>query len=64
MSLGTHAIKIKEPNAKVWRFLTSDGRLTRLRVHAALATPERCEEFASRIRADNPDHGVKVVAFR
>lgn len=59
--MGTHAVKVKTPDSKRYEFLTGKGGLTHLRVHAALSTPERCEQFAARIRQDNPGCLVKVV---
>jgi hypothetical protein len=63
MMLGTHAIKIKAEDMGRFEFLTPDGRLTHLRIHAAWATPERCEVQAAKIRSDNPTATVKVVTL-
>lgn len=61
--MGTHAIKVKVPESKRWEFLTSSGGLTHLRIHAALATEERCNEFAAQLKKDNPGVLFKVVEF-
>jgi len=59
--MGTHAIKVKAPDMKRWEFLTPRGSLTHLRLHAALATPERCAEFVAELRQDNPGVEFKIV---
>jgi hypothetical protein len=58
---GSHAIKVKDADMRRWEFLTPSGALTHLRIHAALATPERCEEVATTLRADNPGVEFKIV---
>lgn len=60
---GTHAVKVRLKDTKQFQFLTSDGGLNRLRIHAALSTPERCAEYAANILKDNPDvvEATKVV---
>lgn len=59
--MGTHAIKVKAPDMGRWEFLTPKGGLTNLKLHAALATPERCETFKAELEADNPDVLFKIV---
>ena len=59
--MGTHAIKVKAPDMGRWEFLTPKGGLTHLRIHAALATPERCAEFMAQLQEDNPDVQFKIV---
>lgn len=59
--MGTHAIKVKWPGEKVWYFIGSGGRETRLRIHASLMDPEKCERLAAEVRELNPGVQAKVV---
>ena len=60
---GFYAVKIKTHDSKVFQFLTPDGYLTRLRIHAGMSTKENAEAVAARL-ADNPVvAAVKVVKF-
>lgn len=64
--LGSHAVKVKFNNAKVWYFASSGGSVNRLRVHAATFTPENAEKFAAAQREHAGEYGiesVKVVAL-
>lgn len=51
----THGVKVKTKDHGRARWLTSSGGLTGKIIHAALATPERAEEFAVDIQESNPD---------
>ena len=57
-----YAIKVRETGKKKWRFLTSRGGVTNLRIHAArwsIRTP--CDTLIAENAADNPDWEFKVV---
>ncbi len=57
-----YAIKVREAGRRKWRFLTSKGAVTQLRIHAARwATREPCERLISDNAPDNPDWEFKVV---
>lgn len=61
----TWAVKVKRPGAKVWKFLGSDGRTTRLRIHAIEFTKhEDAANTATRIPFDNIGVEARVVEFR
>lgn len=56
-----YAIKVRETGKK-WRFLTSKGGVTQLRIHAARwATREPCERLIADNAPDNPDWEFKIV---
>lgn len=57
-----YAIKVRETGKKKWRFLTSKGGVTQLRIHAARwATREPCERLIAENAPDNQDWEFKVV---
>jgi hypothetical protein len=58
--MGTHAVKLKVFDSKVWWFLTPRGGETRLRIHASLMSEERANEVARIVVEDNP--GVVLAA--
>lgn len=58
---GPCAIKIKAAGTKRFRFLTPDGGLDSLRVHAAQVPRDHAEVIAAKIRSDNPTATVKIV---
>jgi hypothetical protein len=60
---GTHAVKVRRPGEKRWSFLRSNGATTHLRIHAALASEERCKEYAQDIAESNPGVETRVVSF-
>lgn len=53
--MGTHGVKIKTNDHGRARWLTNEGGLTSKKIHAALATSERAEDFAKDIAESNPD---------
>ena len=58
-----YAVKVRLPGGKRWEFVTPSGGTTNLRLHAAMATKDRCDEMAAHIPADNPGVEAKVVPF-
>lgn len=57
-----YAIKVREIGKKKWRFLTTGGGITQLRIHAARwATREPCERLIAGNAPDNPDWEFKIV---
>lgn len=48
-------IKVRPKDSKRFKFLTSNGGLNNLRIHASLFTPERAETVMSEIRAEHGD---------
>lgn len=57
-----YGIKVREVGKKKWRFLSSCGGVTNLRVHAARwSTREPCETLIANNAADNPEWDFKVV---
>lgn len=62
MMLGTHAVKVLAPGAKRWEFITPDGGITHLRIHAATMSEEKANQQAEYIPAHN--EGVKAKAVK
>ena len=59
-----YAIKIREKGKRRWDFLTSDGRLTHLRLHAAMTDDsEKAQGYVQKITEDNPGFEAKVVSM-
>ena len=58
-----YAVKIKTHDSKVFKFLTPDGYLTRLRVHAGSSTKEEADAVAARLAGNEAVAAVKVVKF-
>lgn len=57
-----YAIKVREAGKKKWRFLTSRGGLTNLRIHAARwAAREPCENLIAVNAPDNPEWEFRIV---
>lgn len=52
--MGTHGVKIKVAGSKRAAWLTSDGGLTRLLIHAILTSPERAADYATDLVESNP----------
>jgi hypothetical protein len=49
-------IKLRKVGGKSWKFLTSNGGLNSLRVHAAIFSDEaRAQQVVAEISADNPE---------
>lgn len=61
--MGTHAVKIKEPDSKRFEFLAPGGHTTHLRVHAGTASKEVCERIVEQIRSNEPDIIAKIIEF-
>lgn len=60
-----YAIKVRETGKKKWRYLTSRGGVTNLRIHAARwATRDPCDTLIAENAADNPDWEFKVVDMK
>lgn len=53
--MGTYGVKVKTKDSKRAQWLTSDGGLTRLLIHAAMADEARAEAYAKDITESNPD---------
>ena len=60
----SYTIKVKAPEMKRWEFLTPQGELTNLRVHASQFPDQAtAEKAASMLRAENPDIEFVVREF-
>lgn len=59
--LGTHAVKVKGPDDKVWYFLTPGGGENRLRVHAATMDQAKAERIARQVAEQNEGYQAKAV---
>lgn len=59
--LGSHAVKIKFADGKVWYFASTGGSVTRLRVHAATFTPENAEKFAAAQREHASEYDISDI---
>lgn len=55
-------IKLRKKGTRVYWFLTSKGRLNRLRIHASEMGEGKAVDVLTRIVADNPGFEGKVVA--
>lgn len=57
-----YAIKVRESGKKKWRFLTTKGGTTSLRIHAARwSTRAPCENLITDNAPDNPEWEFKIV---
>ncbi len=57
-----HAIKLREKGRRRWEFLTSDGALNRLRIHAArFEDAGKAQKIIDENAADNPGWEWMVV---
>lgn len=53
--MSNYGVKVKTKDSKRAQWLTSDGGLTRLLLHAAMAPQERAEAYALDIAESNPE---------
>lgn len=57
-----YGIKVREVGKKKWKFLTSGGGTTNLKIYAARwATKEPCENLIAANAGENPDWDFKIV---
>lgn len=52
--MGTHGVKVKVSDHGRAQWLTSKGGLTGKRIHAALTSPERAQDYATDLVESNP----------
>lgn len=60
----THYIKARKRGEKGWWFVSSDGKMNRLRVHALRYFAHTVNEAVATLATDNPEYDFKAVPIQ
>lgn len=59
----TQHIKVRKHGQRQWKFVGSNGSMTRLRIHALMFTGEQAQKFIAESRSMNPEYDFKIQAI-